>query len=122
MHFKTSLTLAAFTLTLTACAWVKPTPEGERVQVLTAAEVTDCIDMGRTTASLKDRVAGIERSKNKVKWELITLARNSAANMDGDTIAPLSEVNNGSQIFGVYKCVGTRSKDYRFPPLSEPGK
>ena len=121
MHLKNPLTLAIITLTLTACAWVKPTPEGEKIQVLTATEVTDCIDMGRTSASLKDRVAGIKRSENKVKWELITLARNSAANMDGDTIAPLSEISEGSQTFGVYKCVGTRAKDYRFPPLSEPG-
>jgi hypothetical protein len=120
MRIQTLIPLTAITLSLTACAWVKPTPQGEKVQVMTTAEVANCIEMGQTTISLKDQVAGIARSPNKVKWELITMARNSAPNMDGDTIAPISDISDGTQTFGVYKCIGTQGKDYHFPPLVEP--
>lgn len=122
MKTKQLSTIALITLVSAGCTWVKPTPEGESVQVLTAAQATDCIDIGKTTASLKHEIAGIERSRTKVKYELLTLARNSAANMGGNAIVPTSEPEDGKQTFTVYKCTGTQAKDYRFPPLSEPGK
>jgi len=115
-------TLVLITLISSGCTWVKPTDEGAKVQVLTAAEAAECIDIGKTTASLVDKVAGIERSRTKVKYELLTLARNSAANMGGDTIVPTSEISDGQQSFTVYKCTGTKAQGYRFPPLSEPEK
>jgi hypothetical protein len=33
------------------------------------------------------------------------LARNSAADMGGDTVVPVSEIQDGKQTFEVYKCV-----------------
>lgn len=122
MQARIQLTLVAMALSLAACTWVKPTPEGEKVQVLTADEAKSCIDIGKTTASLMAKVAGIERSQTKVKYELLTLARNSAANMGGNAIVPVTEIVDGKQSFRVYKCTGAKMEDYRFPPLSEPGK
>lgn len=99
--------LLAFSLLLLAgCTWVKPTAEGEKVRVLEAKEVTSCKSLGSTTATLADKVVGIKRKPQKVKKELETLARNSAADLGGDTIVATSEVVSGKQSFAVYRCVG----------------
>ena len=91
-------------LTLTACTWVKLTPDGEKVTVSTANEVQSCTKTGKTTVSLKADIAGVERNREKVKKELETLARNSIAGIKGDTIVPASEIKNGKQTFDVYRC------------------
>lgn len=90
---------------LSACTWVKLTPSGEKVRVLSATEVSSCKKLGKTRAMLKDTIAGIKRSEEKVRNELETLARNSAAEMNGDTIVPASEIEEGKQVFDVYRCV-----------------
>lgn len=93
-------------LSVASCAWVKTTPSGEKVRVLSADEVSSCKELGTTTASLKDKILGINRNKEKVQKELETLARNSAARMGGDTVVPASDIKDGEQRFTVYKCVG----------------
>lgn len=79
---------------------------GEKVRVLDQDEVSTCQELGTTTASLLDKVAGIRRNRQKVQSELQILARNSAAKIGGDTVVPISEVSEGQQRFAVYKCVG----------------
>lgn len=104
---KTATLLISIMILLTAgCSWVKPTPEGEKVRVLEADEVTRCRDLGSTTVSLLDRVAGIERNPQKVEKELQILARNSAARAGGDTVVALSPVRDGEQRYAIYRCVG----------------
>ncbi|TVO77922.1 DUF4156 domain-containing protein [Sedimenticola selenatireducens] len=93
-------------LLLTGCAWVKPTPEGEKVRVLDADEVTSCKELGTTNVSLIDKIAGINRNAEKVQKELETLARTSAAKIGGDTVVADSPVEDGQQRFIVYRCVG----------------
>jgi hypothetical protein len=94
------------TLLATACTWVETTPGGEKVRVLDADEVTSCKKLGTTTSALKDKIAGVNRSAEKVKKELETLARNTAADLGGDTVVATSEVLEGRQTFTVYRCVG----------------
>ena len=106
MSNKRGLPLTIAVLLIAGCTWVKPTIEGEKVRVLDASEVTSCKSLGSTTASLADKVAGVKRKPQKVQKELETLARNSAAELGGDTIVALSEVLNGKQTFAVYRCVG----------------
>jgi hypothetical protein len=89
---------------LAGCTWVKPTPEGEKVVVLSAAEVQKCKRLGHTTVSVLSKVAGVERHKEKVEAELKTLARNTAAEIGGDAVVPESEIKDGQQRFGVYRC------------------
>ena len=60
--------------------------------------------MGRTNTSVTARVV-FERPASAVAEELETVARNSAANMGGDTIVPLTVIEDGKQTFVVYKCV-----------------
>ncbi len=88
---------------LTACTWVKLTPEGEKVTVAKAAHVTNCKFAGTTTVSVKARTVG-ERDAGKVKTELETLARNEAIKLKGDTVVPVTEIKDGEQTFKVYQC------------------
>ena len=87
------------------CTWVKPTLDGERVRLAQGqADVTTCRKIGNTTVSLLDRVASFERNPKKVEAELAILGRNSAAEMGGDTIVPVSDIFQGERSFAVYRC------------------
>lgn len=92
-------------LLLQGCAWVKLTPEGEKARVLSAAEVTGCRKLGKTTVSVKGDIAGMKRLPERVQSELEILARNSAADLDGDTVVPVGQPEDGRQVFDVYRCV-----------------
>lgn len=92
-------------INLTACTWVELTPEGQKVRLLSVSEVKACKNMGKTTVSLKDKIIGIERNKEKVGKELEALAKNSAIDLKGDTIVPVSEIKNGKQVFNIYRCI-----------------
>ena len=96
--------LGLLVLLLSACSWVKLTPEGEKVTVAKAAHVSSCKFTGTTTVSVRSDVASVDRDIKTVKTELETLARNEAGKLNGDTIVPASDVKNGEQIFRVYQC------------------
>jgi hypothetical protein len=87
-----------------ACTWVKPTDKGAGVRVAGADEVHACTPAGTTQVSVLDKVGVVRRGYSKVSEELITLARNSAAQLGGDTIVPISEIADGVQTFAVYRC------------------
>ncbi|MBI1422925.1 MAG: DUF4156 domain-containing protein [Gammaproteobacteria bacterium] len=100
-----SLILVAAVLGLMACSWVKLTPSGEKVRVLSDAEVAHCKKLGKTTANVTNKVAGLERKEKIVQENLEVLARNAAAEMGGDTIVPIGLVQGGQQTFNVYRCI-----------------
>ena len=101
------LLLALISVFLVAgCSWVHLTSEGELVQKVTAADVEECKRIGEATVSVKAKVAGIKRSSKKVAGELFILGQNAASEMGGDTIVPVSEVQDGEQTFKVYRCRG----------------
>ena len=88
-----------------ACTWVKSTPEGQQVRVAQKSEIGAwCERKGEVASILKSRIAGVERSPTKVAGELETLARNEGALMGGDTVVAESEIKDGRQLFGVYRC------------------
>lgn len=89
---------------LSACAWVKVSPEGEKVRVLTEAGATNCKKTGETTVSLRDKVAGVKRGSEKVRTELETLARNAAPDLNGNAVIATTEAVDGKQTFAVYQC------------------
>ena len=97
-------------LSISACAWVKLTPGGEKVRVLDAAEVGSCKSLGTTTVSLLAKVAGIKRNEDEVSKELSLLARNAAADIGGDTIVPSTPIEDGKRTYEVYKCIGVNVK------------
>ena len=101
---KPILCMIGAALLLSGCATLKLSEGGEKVRVLDPAEVSSCRNLGRTNASVTARVV-FDRPADAVAEELETVARNSAASMGGDTIVPLTVIEEGKQTFVVYKCV-----------------
>lgn len=101
---KTALATLVAAFLLSSCATVKLTEAGEKVRILEPGEVASCRNMGRTNASVTAKII-FERPESAVKKELEAVARNGAGRMGGDTIVPLTVVENGQQTFEVYKCV-----------------
>jgi len=91
-------------LLLSACTWVKTDPGAEQVQLKTTEQVRGCEALGQATTSVRDRVAGVQRSPGKVEDELAALARNSALDLGGNTIVRDSPVRGGQQRFRIYNC------------------
>ena len=96
--------ILATALLLGGCTWVKPDPGAEQVRLVPASEAQDCQRIGRATASVRDRVAGVQRRAERVGDELADLARNSAIELGGDTIVADSPVTDGEQRFIIYRC------------------
>jgi len=95
---------AMMPLVILGCTWVKLTPEGQKVRVLDAKQVENCKKLGQTSTSVLAKKGIITRNKEKVSGELATLARNSAADMGGNVIVPISNIKNGERSFTVYNC------------------
>lgn len=107
---KRIIILASLVFGLQACTWVELSDEAKKVRVLSQDEVGSCTKLGKAAVSLKSKVAGFDRSKKKVKQELETLGRNTAIQLDGDTIVPITEVEDGKQVFDVYRCIKRKPK------------
>ena len=75
------------------------------MRVLTLDEVDKCRLLGKTTASVTDKLVGVRRHADRIQEELTIIARNAAINLDGDTIVPVGEEKDGNQVFQVYRCV-----------------
>ncbi|HKJ53174.1 MAG TPA: DUF4156 domain-containing protein [Gammaproteobacteria bacterium] len=101
---KNTMILIAATLLLSACSGIKLTTGGEKVRILDPGEVSSCRKLGKTSNAVTARVV-VERPEEAIAKELRILARNSAAGMGGDTIVPLTVIENGQQTFEVFKCV-----------------
>jgi hypothetical protein len=96
--------LALTTALLGACTWVAPDARGKQVDVAYFGVSGSCTYVGEVSVSVAHRVAGVTRSEMKVKDELESLARNEAATMGADTIAPQGEPEDGQQRFRAYRC------------------
>ncbi len=94
----------AIAATLTACSWVKTSPEADRVEIRQANDLRGCERIGQTTTSVRDRVAGVQRRPGTVEEELADLARNSAVEIGGNALVVDSPVRDGQQRFLVYRC------------------
>ena len=92
-------------LYVSACTWVDVTEEGEKVRVMSLAEVTACKRVGKTTVRTTAGLAGLDRYEDKVQAELNTLARNSAVDVGGDTVVPIGSPDEGRQVFEIYRCM-----------------
>ncbi len=92
------------TIALAGCSWVKTTPEGEQVREATAAEVGACEEVGTAAASTQTTAAGLPRNAEVIRDEQVTLARNRAAQIGGDTIVQRGPASGGTLTFTVYRC------------------
>ena len=98
------ITVFGFLLLLSGCTWISLTAEGEKVQVKGKFDVAGCNHLGKTTATVTDKVIGLQRKEHIIRDNLETLARNAAADMGGDTIVPIGKIKEGRQSFKIYKC------------------
>jgi len=88
-----------------ACTWAPLSQLGEKVRLLEPHEVASCTKKGSTTVSVKHEIIGIDRNKKTISKELTRLARNTAPDLNGDTVVVATPIKNGQQTFNVYKCV-----------------
>lgn len=91
-------------LSLSACTWVELTSQGEQVEVATMDAVSGCQRLGKTTVNTLSKLAGLNRYQESMQDELNKLARNSAVELGGDTVVPISPIEDGKQVFAVYRC------------------
>lgn len=89
---------------LQGCTWVKLDPAAEQVRVVEEQHVKTCKLLGKTTVSVKSTVAGVEREEKAMQQELEILARNQAANINGDTIVAITGIKDGQRAYNVYRC------------------
>lgn len=89
---------------LAGCTWVDTKPGADEVLQLPERRVQSCEKLGSVEVSVLARVAGLDRHEEEIEQDLQQLARNHAVEKDGDTIAALSEVKEGEQRYGVYRC------------------
>lgn len=96
--------LCALALWISGCTWVEPTKAGSEVLLVKAFNVNDCKHIGSTTTSVKHTIGPVSRSEEKVREELITLAKNHAAERGGDSIVAKGPVSDGSMSFDIFRC------------------
>ena len=102
---KVAVALGLVTL-VGACSWVKPSEGSHRVVLAEYHQVSNCAKKGSTTSKTLTKVIFIPRSKSKIFSELVMLAKNEAAILEGDTIVPGASPNPGVRTFTVYNCNG----------------
>ena len=103
------LILAATSLAVSACTFVKMGPGADEVRVIAqGAPPVACEKRGEIDVSVKDRLGPYERDQLRVKDELETLARNEAPSVSADTIQPRSAPADGAQRFIAYRCTGAK--------------
>ena len=103
--FKIQAMILIGTLALaTGCTWVKPVDGSDQVALLSAKEISACKKLGMTTSHVKNEVAGLTRNQETVTQELITLGKNQAVEMGGDTIVQTQPLRDGKVVFDIYKC------------------
>jgi hypothetical protein len=91
-------------ISLAACTWVEPTRESSEVTLVKSFNVTACKKLGTTTATVKHKVGPITRGEDTVMEELVTLAKNRAATMGGDSIVAQEPPTDGAMSFDIYRC------------------
>jgi hypothetical protein len=99
------LSVFASLMLLGGCTFVDLNEGGEKVRILEAHEVTKCKLLGKTTATTKEKALGVRRHDKAINHELVSLARNAAADLKGDTIVAEGEESGGKQTFSIYRCV-----------------
>lgn len=100
-----TLVAAACAAMLGGCSFVEVQPGAEEVLLLEAERTEDCKRLGETRVSVAAKIGFIKRAEKAIRSDLEKLARNSAADMGGDTITPESDITEGKQTYGVFDCV-----------------
>jgi hypothetical protein len=90
---------------MAGCTWVDLKPQGEKVRLLTPAEVKHCRHLGHVTTTTAATIGIFARGTSTVREELERLARNHAGGMGGDTVVATGPLADGEQSYDVYRCI-----------------
>ena len=88
---------------LTGCTFVSLTEAGSQVAQSSAQAVANCTLVGEVASQTKNKVL-VDRSTDKVKQELIVLARNRAAELGATDLVQTGKVERGTASFSAYRC------------------
>ena len=89
---------------LPACTWVEPTRESDGVTLVKSFNVNSCKKLGSTNATVTQKIGPVTRDDDVVMEELVTLAKNRAAKMGGDSIVAQEPAVDGTMSFDIYRC------------------
>ena len=121
---KTAVTFLATALPLIfgGCTWVTvPSAPGaaNHVATLDASQSAKCQLLSKSDLSVGTAIGSFQRLPADVAADLQTLAVNSAVDAGGDGVSPLTDVKDGHQTFGIYKC-GASSAPAGATPVPAP--
>ena len=97
------LALLPLSALLGACSFVQLSDAGAGVAQMEPADVANCTEVGEVSSQTRSKVV-IERGNEKVREELLVLARNEAAGLGANAIVPIGQPENGQQRFRAYRC------------------
>jgi len=103
-----SACIAALAL-LAGCTWVTQTPEALQsdIQVLDGKDaLVRCEKIAANELKVADRLGSMQRMPEDVGHDLRTMAINQAATVGADAVAPLSDLKDGVQTWGLFHCKG----------------
>lgn len=107
---KHSLTLSIAALSLLAgCTWVTQTPEALQsdIQVLdTKDALVRCEKLAANQLKVADKLGSLQRMPDDVEHDLRTMAINQAATVGANAVAPLTDLKDGVQTWGLFNCKG----------------
>lgn len=89
---------------LPACAWVEPTKESSGVTLVKPANVKDCLKLSTSNVSLTQKVGIFSLDDKAATEELVTVAKNRAGELGGDSIVAKGPIADGKMSFDIYKC------------------
>ncbi|HET7369328.1 MAG TPA: DUF4156 domain-containing protein [Gammaproteobacteria bacterium] len=99
---------ASVTLLIAGCGnWIEVKPQARDVAILEPAQVASCQYLGKSEAAVLNEAGFLPRNPQAINADLVNIARNDAAQMGGNAVAPLSERDHGHQTFGIYRCGAT---------------
>ena len=96
--------LLVITIGISACTWIEPTKESLEVILVKPGNVSNCQKLGTTHVTVTHKIGIITRGEKAVTEDLITVAKNNAANKGGDSIVARGENVEGKMSFDIYKC------------------
>lgn len=92
-------------MAVSGCAgWWRHEPPAKSVRIVTAEEVGDCTHVGSTHVSVIDKRLQLEQTEGAVKAELLRLAGQSAEQMGGNAVIEMTNMDDGSQSFALFRC------------------
>jgi hypothetical protein len=107
---KATLILSCAALALLAgCTWVTQSPEALQsdIQTLdTKDALVRCQKLAANELKVAYQLGTLQRMPDDVEHDLRTMAINQAATLGADAVAPLSEVKDGVQTWGLFNCKG----------------